>query len=172
MHVARMEKLATFLEGYDGPIESDLGCWTITRSKRCGFLWLRQTNEIYKACAIGLAITHDLFEEEGLGALRMSDGNLSPFNYELGEAIGAGDFLGITPMEFSEFFTIRGYNDLQDDAEWELSQPTYKQVADKIRAAIAYDRKSKMAALMGDGGTVLEIVRKQLSGELPEEVII
>lgn len=69
IHVGRLDRLATMLEGYrpePGGLAFDLEDWSKTQIKRHGFLWLKKAQCGTAACAVGLACLSGEFASDGL----------------------------------------------------------------------------------------------------------
>lgn len=131
MHTERLEKLASFLDSYDGPIKPDMDVWARGDFKRYGFLWMRKKWEYTHACAIGLAALTGAMKEEGVSAIAVTGFNypvkyFSPrcYDSETKSVVTVDDFFGIDEDEFTELFTSRGYS---------ADEPSFKEVAAKIR---------------------------------------
>ena len=133
MNLNRLEKLATFLHNYDGPIRCNLSVWNDGYHKRCGFLWLRKKFVNEEACAIGLTCIEGALREEGLVACSraLAGGFIIP-QYQsarMWHAVKA--FFGLNSAQAEACFMPRSYG----------HKPSFKDVAARIRKTIAEHRQ-------------------------------
>jgi hypothetical protein len=132
MNRERLRRLAMLLDTYrdTGMPRFDLQSWGISKSRRGGFLWLRQHTCGTAACAVGLACGSGVFAGEGLTYSSDSNGGLTPMFGELEGWIAVKSFFDLEQDQAVRLFAEHSYAVTQGEAAAQA-------VAARIRETIA-----------------------------------
>jgi len=132
MNCERLERLAALLEGHrdrEAP-RFDLQSWGASKSRRGGFLCLREDSCNAAACAVGLACSSSVFANDGLSYEADANGAITPIFGDFQGWTAVKAFFDLDQSQAARLFAAHSYELTEGEA-------APRAVATRIRQTIA-----------------------------------